>query len=272
MASTAPINRLGMGRERRPTASERVAAGPAGTDREPAHEDRRHDRAGVRAPRRHGAHAARRRRRRAGSTSATARSTSTSPAWRRCARWRPSVGRPIGVLADLPGPEDPRRAVPRRRRRPGRRRASCALVPGPSGRAPRTVVTVDYPTLLDDLDPGDRVVIGDGAITLRRGADDVDEVCRRGRDRRRARRVAPACTCRAERVATSRPTAEDLVLADAIAAAGVDYIAVSFVAPRRRRRRAARDVVGDRARHRRQDRDRRGARASSARSSTRPTR
>ena len=130
-------------------------------------------------------------------------------------------------------------------------------------RAPRDRVTVDYPTLLDDVDRGDRVVLGDG-----------DDHAARGRRRRRprcsprsrpagARRAAPACTCRASGCRCSAPTAEDLELAEAIAAAGVDYIALSFVAPRRRRRRAARGRRRPR-RHRRQDRDRRGARASSA--------
>ena len=45
-------------------------------------------------------------------------------------RRAPTSGARSAVLADLPGPEDPRRAVPRRRRRPARPAATCALVPG----------------------------------------------------------------------------------------------------------------------------------------------
>ena len=57
------------------------------------------------------------------------------------------------------------------------------------------------------------------------------------------------------------PTAEDLELAEAVTAAGVEYVALSFV------RRAAdvvalREVVGRPGRHRGQDRDRLGARPS----------
>ena len=93
----------------------------------------------------------------------------------------------------------------------------------------------------------------------RRGVEDVDRGVRRGPlpDRgagppRRAPAVPSAVARR------FRPR-EDLVLADTIAAAGVDFIALSFVAPRRRRRRAAcgrRRPRPDRG----QDRDRRGDR------------
>ena len=62
-----------------------------------------------------------------------------------------------------------------------------------------------------------------------------------------------------ERLQMFAPTAEDLVLAEAVAAAGVEYVALSFV------RRAADVDAAARGRrrpgrHRRQDRDRRGAR------------
>src|SRR5688572_28254907 len=71
----------------------------------------------------------------------------------------------VAVLADLPGPKV----------RAGQLPADGVLLPeGGSldlvpGEAPSDERTfhVDYPTLLHDLHIGDRVVIGDGAITLR---------------------------------------------------------------------------------------------------------
>ena len=142
--------------------------------------------------------------------------------------------------------EAARRAVPRRRRRPARRQPRRVRARA-TGQSTEHRVTVDYPTLLDDVDRGDRVVLGDGTITLDVASKTSAEVFAEVRLRQRACRVAPACTCRASAVALSAPTAEDLVLADTIAAAGVDYIALSLP------RRAAdvdelRAVVGDRAR------------------------
>ena len=149
------------------------------------------------------------------------------------------------MLADLPGPKIRAGAFPDggvstcRRARPS---SSCPA----AARATADTIDVEYPTLLEDLDAGDRVVIGDGAITMR-----VVAIARRLAVRpwsrpaadagtpRRAPAVASACGC-------PSPTDEDLVLAEAVAAAGVEFIAVSFV------RRAAdveqvRAVVGDRA-------------------------
>jgi pyruvate kinase len=75
------------------------------------------------------------------------------------------LGRPVAVLADLPGPkiragEFPEGGV---EMPPGR---SVALVPG-DGPSSAEVITVDYPTLLEDVDPGDRVMLGDGGISMR---------------------------------------------------------------------------------------------------------
>ena len=65
-----------------------------------------------------------------GSTSATASSTSTSSGSRAVREVAAAVGRPIGVLADLPGPKIRAGGVPRRRRRARARRASCGSSPG----------------------------------------------------------------------------------------------------------------------------------------------
>jgi pyruvate kinase len=154
-----------------------------------------------------------------------------------------TVGRPVGVLADLPGPKIRAGAFPDDgvELAPGER---YRLVPG-SGPSTGDVITVPYPTLLEDLEPDDRVVIGDGGISLRVvGTKDdtvVAEVESGGRTQGR-----PGIHMSCERLQMFAPTEQDLVLAETVAAAGVDYIALSFV------RRAAdvtklREVVGDRA-------------------------
>jgi pyruvate kinase len=147
------------------------------------------------------------------------------------------IGRPIGVLADLPGPKIRAGGFPE---------GGVDLVPGSivrfvPGTAPSTaaVISVDYPTLLEDIDPGDRIVIGDGGISLRvLGAGPLDvtaEVESGGRPQGR-----PGVHLSCERLQMFAPTAQDLELAEAVTAAGVEYVALSFV------RRAA-DVVALRA-------------------------
>jgi pyruvate kinase len=153
------------------------------------------------------------------------------------------VQRPIAVLADLPGPKIRAGGFPAGGVDlvPGRR---LRLVPG-DGPSSADVATVAYETLCADLQVDDRVVFGDGAITLGVVAvseDGVDTVVLTG-GRANGR---PGVHLSSERLRLTTPTAEDLVLAAAVAAAGVEYVAVSFV------RRGAdvdavRTVVGDRA-------------------------
>jgi len=136
------------------------------------------------------------------------------------------TGRVVAVLADLPGPKVRSGAFPA---------GGCQLVGGatvsltPSeGTSTAGVITVDYPTLLDDLQPGDRVVLGDGAISL--GVESVDAThvhCRvltggfvQGR---------PGVHLPSERLRLTTPTDDDLVLGAAMAQAGADFLAVSFV-------------------------------------------
>ena len=153
------------------------------------------------------------------------------------------IGRPIGVIADLPGPKLRAGPFPEHgvELAPG---AQVRLVPG-SGPSDADVVTVDYPTLLTDIDPGDCVVIGDGAISMRVEATTdtavILEVESGGRTQ-----GSPGVHLSCERLQMYAPTDHDLVLAEAVAAAGVDFVALSFV------RRAAdvatlRAVVGERA-------------------------
>jgi pyruvate kinase len=153
------------------------------------------------------------------------------------------VGRPIGVLADLPGPKLRAGSFPDGGVNidPGE---PVRLVPG-DGPSSAAVVTVDYPTLLTDVDPGDRVVIGDGGITMRvLAADDTALLCEVESGGHTQGRPGVHLSC--ERLQMFAPTAQDLELAEAVASAGVEYVALSFV------RRAAdvlalREVVGDRA-------------------------
>jgi pyruvate kinase len=153
------------------------------------------------------------------------------------------VGSPVGVVADLPGPKIRAGSFPE---------GGVDLNPGDSihlvaGNGPSTanVIAVEYPTLLEDVEPGDRIVIGDGGITMRvLGADAssvIVEVESGGRTQGR-----PGVHISCERLQMFAPTAQDLALADAVTRVGVEYVALSFV------RRAAdvialREVVGDRA-------------------------
>jgi len=136
------------------------------------------------------------------------------------------VGRPIGVLADLPGPKV----------RCGKFPDGGALLatgdtvrlrPGNTASS-HTDIFIDYPTLLDDLEVGDRVMFGDGAISLNvQSVDDTAAVAlieTGGRPQGR-----PGAHLPSERLRLTTPTAQDLELAEAVASAGVEFIAVSFV-------------------------------------------
>ena len=136
------------------------------------------------------------------------------------------IGRVVAVLADLPGPKV---------RAGSFGRESAQLVGGAlfelvSGNTSSTAdrIEVDYPTLLEDLAPGDRIVIGDGAISARITSVGptvaVAEVLTGGRVAGR-----PGVHLPATRLRLRTPTAEDLVLARIMAEAEVDFLAVSFV-------------------------------------------
>jgi pyruvate kinase len=153
------------------------------------------------------------------------------------------LGRPVGVLADLPGPKIRAGQFPDG----GVDLVAGEMVTVRSGDRGSSFaeVWVDYPTLLEDLRVGDRLILGDGAIHLRVVTldDDRAEAMIETGGRTQGR---PGVHLPSERMRMTSPTDEDLVLADRLAAAGVEYIAVSFV------RGAAdiaqvREVVGDRA-------------------------
>ena len=135
-------------------------------------------------------------------------------------------GQPVAVLADLPGPKVRAGAFPDG----GVVLGTGTIVELVSGDGPSDDrrIQVDYPTLLDDLTVDARVQLGDGAIALR-----VVEV---GSDSATARietggeaNGRPGVHLASDRLRLPSPTAHDLVLAEAVAAAGVEFVAVSFV-------------------------------------------
>ncbi len=135
-------------------------------------------------------------------------------------------GVPVAVLADLPGPKVRAGAFPDG----GVLLGTGTLVQLVGGNEPSDDkrIHVDYPTLLEDITVGARVQLGDGAIAMR-----VLDV---GRDYAIARietggeaNGRPGVHLASDRLRLPSPTAQDLVLAEAVAAAGVEFVAVSFV-------------------------------------------
>ncbi|HEX7276003.1 MAG TPA: pyruvate kinase [Acidimicrobiales bacterium] len=140
------------------------------------------------------------------------------------------VGRTVGVLVDLPGPKVRAAAFPE----DGALLAegdTTQLVPS-GGHGPAMSVawriSVDDPDLLDHVQAGDRVALGDGGIQLSvvsvGGGGVVATVVSGGLVRGR-----PGVSFPAGRPAPATPTAEDLRLLEVVCAAGVDAVAVSFV-------------------------------------------
>ncbi|MGH9153005.1 MAG: pyruvate kinase [Acidimicrobiales bacterium] len=134
----------------------------------------------------------------------------------------------VGVLADLPGPKVRATEFPE-----GgvllAEGSAVDLVPAGDGRTSGAgVVAVDRETLLDELRAGDRVVLGDGAISLV-----VEDV---GKARARALVLTggwaqgrPGVALPAGRFSARSPTAHDLELLGALTEADVDAVAISFV-------------------------------------------
>lgn len=151
--------------------------------------------------------------------------------------------RPVAVLADLPGPKV--RAGKFIEGGVGLAAGGFVhLVPG-DGASDAGTIHVEYETLLDDLTVGDRVILGDGAISMRVTEHHDTSVLARIETGGRTQ-GKPGVHLSSDRLRLETPTDDDLVLAEAVASAGVEFIAVSFV------RRAGdveqvREVVGDRA-------------------------
>jgi pyruvate kinase len=153
------------------------------------------------------------------------------------------VGRPVAVLADLPGPKIRAGQFPD---------GGVQLTAGGyvhlrsgAGLSDAGTIWVDYETLVEDLTVGDRVILGDGAISMRVTSNDgarAEAIIETGG----RTQGSPGVHLSSERLRLTTPTDQDLVLAEQVAAAGVEFVAVSFV------RAAAdvtkvREIVGDRA-------------------------
>ena len=135
-------------------------------------------------------------------------------------------GKHVGILVDLPGPKV--------------RAASFGDTPVdlPDGhiarlavghdRSTADVIEVEYDSLLEDIQVGDRLVLGDGTVQLdvrEKQADKlVAEVISGGEVSGR-----PGVHIPSDRLSISTPTTDDLRAIDAFVDVGVDMIALSFV-------------------------------------------
>ncbi|CAN5495775.1 pyruvate kinase [soil metagenome] len=135
------------------------------------------------------------------------------------------AGRAVGLLADLPGPKIRTGAFPEGGIFLGEGNA-VLLHPGEHD-SDATRIAIEYQRLLDDLEPGDVVVLGDGAVRLaiedRRGDALAARVLKCGRVEGR-----PGAHLPEGRARVSAPTDEDLALCEQLAGL-VDMVAVSFV-------------------------------------------
>ena len=154
-----------------------------------------------------------------------------------------AVGRQVAVLADLPGPKI----------RSGLFREGGATIESAShvrllagdGPSDATTIHVQYDTLLEDLRVGAKVQLGDGAISMT--VEEVGSTAAVARVETGGRANGqPGVHLSSTVVRLTTPTEEDLVLAEMMAEAGVEFVAVSFVCGADDVRRV-RDVVGDRA-------------------------
>jgi pyruvate kinase len=131
----------------------------------------------------------------------------------------------IGVLADLPGPKVRAGAFPD---------GGAFLAEGDevtlaagAGTSGGRRITLEGPHLLNGIEPGDTVVLGDGTVTLEAtdvGPDSVRTVVR-GEGRLQGR---PGVHLPSDRGLPPVPTADDLRLVDEVAR-DADWVAVSFV-------------------------------------------
>ncbi|WP_106848393.1 pyruvate kinase [Blastococcus sp. Marseille-P5729] len=147
--------------------------------------------------------------------------------------------RPVGIMADLPGPKVRAAELP-----DGgvllEAGQTIDLVEGtPGDRSTAERIAIDHPGAASALRPGDRVVIGDGGIqfivTETHDERAVAEISTGGFTQGR-----PGVSMPSSRLGLSAPTARDLELLAALYDAEVDAVAISFV-------KSAADIL--RARH-----------------------
>ncbi|MBV9951409.1 MAG: pyruvate kinase [Acidimicrobiia bacterium] len=137
-----------------------------------------------------------------------------------------SIGRPIGVLVDLPGPKVRAGEMPDEGL-PLIEGSTIRLVPG-SGPSAGSVVTVNHDALLVDLHAGDRVLFGEGSV-IAEVTDRTDDALLATITHGGLLLGRPGVHIPSERLRLPTPTAHDLHLLDAFVDEGVDMVAVSFV-------------------------------------------
>jgi pyruvate kinase len=137
-----------------------------------------------------------------------------------------AIGKPVAVLADLPGPKI--RSAPFGTGGVYLDEDDDVLLAVGDDASSYDRIEVEYPSLLDDLDAGDRVALGDGMVCL--------EAVERVADAWRCCVVAggrvqgrPGVHLPAEKLRLSTPTDDDLRLIEALTPAAPDIYAVSFV-------------------------------------------
>jgi pyruvate kinase len=134
----------------------------------------------------------------------------------------------VGVLVDLPGPKIRTTPFPE---------GGVSLVTGhqvvlsPAGLAPRSnaeTIGVSLPELVEMLQEGDRVALGDGGVALiaeeRDGYSMKARVTAGGKVQGR-----PGVTAPASRLALTTPTPEDMERLEVLLEEGIESVAVSFV-------------------------------------------
>ena len=138
------------------------------------------------------------------------------------------LGRPVGILIDLPGPKV--RSAPFGE-------DGVALVGGSTVRLTEAqlgdvssseVIAVALPGAVDFLTAGDRVALGDGGVALvvtGPAPDGVEAVVQAGG----ILRGRPGVSLPEDRIALRSPTEHDLELLSGLSLTEVDHVAVSFV-------------------------------------------
>jgi pyruvate kinase len=137
-----------------------------------------------------------------------------------------ACGRVVGVLADLPGPKIRTGRFPEDGiQLPVGHEVEVVPGDGPSG---PDRITVDYPNLVEDLEAGDRLALGDGAVVLEvvRTAPAAAVAVARSGGWLQGR---PGLRLPASRTRVSGPTESDLEMLRLVTDAGFDMVAISFV-------------------------------------------
>jgi pyruvate kinase len=139
-----------------------------------------------------------------------------------------SVARPIGVLADLPGPKVRTAPFPEEGVMVMAGEELRLVDAEPGDKSTKEVVAVALPGATGALRPGDQVALGDGGVRLLVEAvlDDGVQVLVQSNGRLRGR---PGVALPADRIPLVSPTEKDLESLEALIAAGVESVAVSFV-------------------------------------------